>query len=139
MKRQIYTGKENKSKRRVVFIVILFLILLFGGCRKELMAEVPIQLPPTPIISNDQSWAVVTESYLKVTTEMDRNSQVLATLRKGTILEILSSQIDRETGGIWYRVRGDNLNGWVNSVSVKQFENREQAETASLEADRGKD
>jgi len=125
-------------KRRGVSLLSLLLILLLGNCQKETVTEVPINLPPTPIISNDQSWAVVTEAYLKVTGEMDRNSRIQATLRKGTILEILSSQIDRDTGNIWYRVRGDNLTGWVSSLSVKQFENREQAETASREADREK-
>jgi hypothetical protein len=118
--------------------LILPILLLLGSCGKDAVVEVPIELPPTPIISNDQSWAVVTEAYLKVTSEKDRNSQIQATLRKGTILEILSSQIDRDTGNIWYRVRGDNLTGWVTSLSVKQFENREQAETASREADREK-
>ncbi|MDC7224874.1 MAG: SH3 domain-containing protein [Spirochaetales bacterium] len=122
--------------RRPVFFAFLFLSLILGGCEKNTVVEREILLPPTPILSNDQSWAVVIDTYLKVTEEMDKNSNVVATLRKGAVLEILSSQLDRETSQLWYRVKGDNLEGWVSNTAVKQFENREQAETASQESDR---
>ena len=128
--------KENNIKRQGVFIFVGFLFLLLSSCEKDVVQETPITLPPTPIISNDQSWAVVIETYLKVTEDMDKNSPVVATLRKGAVLEILSSNVDRATSQLWYQVKGDNLEGWVESISVKQFENREQAETAGRENDR---
>ena len=70
----------------------VLLVIMVGSCEKDVIAEAPITLPPTPIISNDQSWAVVIETYLKVTEDMDKNSPVVATLRKGAVLEILSSK-----------------------------------------------
>jgi hypothetical protein len=128
--------KENRYWRHVVFTGLLVSTIFVGSCKRDEVVEWDIVLPPTPILSNDQSWAVVIDSYLKVTEEMDKNSIVVATLRKGAVLEILSSRVDRETSQLWYRVKGDNLEGWVENISVKQFENREQAETASRERDR---
>ncbi len=130
--------KVNNIKRRVVFIAVALFLTLFVSCEKKAAVEVPLVLPPTPIITNDQSWAVVIENYLKVTAEMDRNSSVVATLRKGAVLEILSSKVDRSTSQLWYQVKRDDVEGWVESISVKQFENREQAETAGRDSDRDK-
>ncbi|MDC7221391.1 MAG: hypothetical protein PQJ59_15755 [Spirochaetales bacterium] len=137
--RQNIIVKENIPYRRAVSIGFLFLVIILGGCEKELAPEKEIILPPTPILSNEKSWAVVIESYVKVTEEKDKNSTVKATLRKGAVLEIISSELENDGSQLWYRVKGETMEGWIGSGSVKKFENLEQAETASREADRVKE
>jgi uncharacterized lipoprotein YajG len=130
--------RKNSYKIIIPFLISLMGIMILGGCKEEVPVEFNIVLPSTPILSNYQSWAVVTDSYLRVTSERSRNSSVVATLRKGDILEIISSQLDNEGSLLWFEVMNDDIRGWVYGTSIKMFENREQAETASRETNKEK-
>lgn len=130
----MYIRKGITNKRRGVFMFLVIGGALFiPSCDKEIQVEHKIVLPPTPILTNNQSWAVVTDSYLKITQEQDRNSTVVGTVRKGEILEVLRSELEGEDSILWYQVRGKDLEGWIKGTSVKEFQNRTQAETASRE------
>lgn len=125
--------RKINYKKTLPFLILIFGSIIMTGCAEEVLKDLNITLPATPILSNDQSWAVVTDSYLRVTEERDKNSSVVATLRRGYILEILSSQLDDEGTLLWYEVSDKKIVGWVHGTSIKMFENRQQAETASKE------
>lgn len=116
------------------FILLSVICIISNGCPEEEYREKEILLPSSPILTNTQSWAVVTDSYLRMTEERDVNSDVVATLRRGDVLEILRSLLSEKGTVIWYEVKNEEVSGWVQSTSIKMFNNKGQADTASQES-----
>jgi len=74
-------------------------------------------LPVTPVLSLEVNWAVITSSHLRLREQPVVSAQVVTTLWRGYVLEVLSKQDRREeiegSSDYWYQVRFGGLQGWV--------------------------
>ncbi|MBB6478991.1 hypothetical protein [Spirochaeta isovalerica] len=115
-------------KRLIIALMALFIV----SCSEETLKE-DIAMPSTPMLTASSRWGVVSSSYIRITDENDRLNNIIATLRKGDILEVLSRESDRENGssGYWYEVRAGEIHGVVPEGMIDLYDSREKAENAS--------
>jgi len=113
-------------------IIISFLALLIISCTEEPMKE-DISMPSTPLLTATSRWGVVSSSYIRITEKNDRLNSIIATLRKGDIVEVLSRESDKVNGtsGYWYEVRSGEIFGVVPEEMLDLYGSREKAENAS--------
>ena len=128
------SGKTNKSK----WTLILFMTILAADCRKEAVVSYPdIKLPPTPAISLETNWGLITSSHLRLRERPETDAKAISTLWRGYILEILSQTPTMETvegmSDYWYRISFDGLQGWVFGGYLDIFNSRDDAERAAME------
>ncbi|MBN2658700.1 MAG: hypothetical protein JXR86_16710 [Spirochaetales bacterium] len=111
---------------------LLFLVLLMFSCSQEHLKE-DIAMPSTPMLTASSRWGVVSSSYIRITDQNDRLNNIIATLRKGDIVEVLSRESDKESGtpGYWYEVRSGEIHGVVPEGMIDLYDSREKAENAS--------
>jgi uncharacterized protein YgiM (DUF1202 family) len=115
-------------------MTLLGVTLLFAaaaGCRREQPVE-RVELPPTPVLTLRSNWAVVRSPFLRVRQEPLPKSEILAHLRRGTVLEVISKTQTRETvddaTDFWYQVNFEGLRGWVFGSSIEVTDSRTKAE-----------
>ena len=116
---------------------LLFLLPL-ASCARRPVAE-RIELPPTPVLSIRSTWAVVTSPFLRMREEPLAKAAVLAHVRRGSVLEVLS-RTDRkedleETSSYWYQVSYEGLRGWVFGAFLEIVDSRVRAESLAAELD----
>jgi hypothetical protein len=116
----------------------LLLLLPITACGRRPVVE-RIELPPTPVLSIRSTWAVVTSPFLRVRAEPLANSPVLAHIRRGAVLEVLS-RTEREedledTRSYWYQVSYEGLRGWVFGAFLEIVDSKARAEHLAAELD----
>lgn len=115
----------------IIIVIILFASMSFS-CRKHEEPLGDIELPPAPMISRNESWAVIEASYLRLRERPEEGASLVTTLWRGYVLEIMSrssakSIIDDEED-YWYQVNYDGLQGWVFGSYLEIYDSREEAE-----------
>ncbi len=112
------------------FIVFFLLPLLFFSCAKEEKLT-PIPLPPTPIASLSNQWGVVTSHFLRIREHPQRRAKILAHIRRGTLVEIITKSTKPETvenvRAYWYQIDYRGLRGWVFGGYIREFDSRAEA------------
>ena len=111
--------------------MILVLVLSTPiACRREPEPET-IELPATPVLSIRANWGVVTSPFLRIREEPLQNAEILAHLRKGSVLEISNrtenKEILEDVAGYWYQVNYEGLRGWVFGAYVEIFDSSAKA------------
>ena len=123
---------------RVLGGLLLGAALLFAasGCRKEQPVE-RVELPATPVLTLRSNWAVVRSPFLRVRQEPLPKSEILAHLRRGTVMEVVSKTETRETiegaTDYWYQVNYEGLRGWVFGSFVEVTDSKSKAENYARE------
>ena len=130
---------QGKAMRNSLLALVLLVSLLpIASCGRRPVAE-RIELPPTPVLSIRSTWAVVTSLFLRVRDEPLAKAAVLAHIRRGSVLEVLS-RTDRkedleETSSYWYQVSYEGLRGWVFGAFLEIVDSRARAEILAAELD----
>ena len=116
------------------FIYIIIFSLLFFSCKEEVLNE-NIDMPSTPVLTVQSRWGVVNGSYITITDINDRHNMIIATLRKGDIVEVLSKETDKESGSetYWYEVQIDDIYGVVPEDQIDLYDSKAKALNASTQ------
>ena len=123
--------------RKALFLLACLLPLLSACGRRPAVER--IELPSTPVLSIRSTWAVVTSPFLRLRDEPLANAAVLAHIRRGSVLEVLSRTDRREeqeqTISYWYQVSYEGLRGWVFGAFLEIVDSRPRAESLAAELD----
>jgi len=130
-----YVAKYKKT----IFFLAGIAVLAMSGCNSgEKVA--PIDLPATTALVLQTNWAVITSSHLRLREGPGVNSPVVATLWKGSVLEIVSKTSTKDTveegEDFWYQISYDGLAGWVFGSYLELYDSKSRAETSSRELQR---
>ena len=97
----------------------------------------PIELPATTALVLQTNWALITSSHLRLRDGPGTGATVLATLWKGSVLEIVSKTSTKEVveseEDFWYQISYDGLAGWVFGTYLELFDSKSSAEEFSRE------
>jgi hypothetical protein len=122
--------------RGLLFLGCLLLLLPLASCGRRPAVE-RIELPPTPVLSIRSTWAVVTSPFLRVRDEPLARAAVLAHIRRGAVLEVLSRTDRKEeleqASSYWYQVSYEGLRGWVFGAFLEIADSRARAESLAAE------
>lgn len=116
----------------------LLLALLAGGasCRRETPIE-RVDLPATPVLTLRSSWGVVRAPFLRLRQEPVEGGNILAHVRRGEVLEIISRTEVKETldaqTAYWYLVSYGGLRGWVFGAFLEVLDSRSKADNLARE------
>jgi hypothetical protein len=128
----------GKSLAFLSCLLPLLLLAPLGSCVRRQVAE-RIELPPTPVLSVRSTWAVVTSPFLRVRDEPLARAAVLAHIRRGAVLEVLSRTDRKEeleqTSSYWYQVSYEGLRGWVFGAFLEIVDSKARAESLAAELD----
>jgi hypothetical protein len=117
---------------------LLLLLLALASCGRRPAVE-HIELPATPVLSIRSTWAVVISPILRLRDEPLANAAVLAHIRRGAVLEVLSRTDRREemeqTSSYWYQVSYEGLRGWVFGAFLEIVDSKPRAESLAAELD----
>ena len=126
-------GSMKNTRLHILFLISLLSLLSCQGEDKPL----EISLPPTPVLSVQSTWAVVKASHVRLREKPDVESKALATLWRGSVLEIISREARKvvleEEENYWYRINYDGLSGWVFGFNLDFYDSRSTAERVSRE------
>jgi hypothetical protein len=115
----------------LAFLILSTAWLWVAGCSKP-VAEEPINLPPTPVLSIRSSWGVVRSDILRIRDEPFTKASTLTHLRRGSVLEILSRTDKKESvderSDYWYQVSFEGVRGWVFGAYLEVLDSRARAE-----------
>jgi hypothetical protein len=116
----------------LVFLVLSPACLWLAGCSKP-VAEEPINLPPTPVLSIRSSWGVVRSDILRIREEPFTKARTLTHLRRGSVMEILSRTDKKESvderSDYWYQVSFEGVRGWVFGAYLEVLDSKARAES----------
>jgi hypothetical protein len=106
------------------------------SCEKEQPVE-RIDLPPTPVLTLSTNWGVIRSPFLRLRDEPLQKAKIVAHLRRGSILEIISKTEAKETidnvSSYWYQVNYGGLRGWVFGAFLEVLDSRSEAERFARE------
>jgi len=110
---------------------LTFLLAGLLGCGPRQVTE-RIDLPPTPVLSIRSNWAVVNSPFLRLRQEPLAGSKVLAHVRRGTVLEVLSrterKEVLEDASSYWYQVSYAGLRGWAFGAFMEIVDSKAKAE-----------
>jgi hypothetical protein len=116
-----------------ILYILPAIIVVAGGfisCRREPEPE-RIELPATPVLSIRANWGVVKSPFLRIREDPFQRGDILAHLRKGSILEISSrtenKEILEDVTGYWFQVNYEGLRGWVFGAYLEIFDSSAKA------------
>lgn len=116
----------------------LLLLLPLASCGRRQPVE-RIVLPPTPVLSIRSTWAVVTSPFLRLRSEPLADASVLAHIRRGSVLEVLSRTDRREeleqSSSYWYQVSYEGVRGWVFGAFLEIVDSKARAESMAAGLD----
>lgn len=120
----------------ILFLGLGFILPGLSSCQKEKPAE-RIELPPTPVLTLRSNWAVIRSAFLRLRDEPLQTARIVAHLRRGSVLEIISRTEAKETvdeiTAYWYQVNYGGLRGWVFGAFLEIVDSRSKAEELSGE------
>lgn len=111
--------------------LIIFSVIIFS-CSEEILNE-EITMPSTPVLTVQSRWGVVNGSYIRITDINDRHNKIIATLRKGDIVEVLSKETEKQSGSdaYWFEVLIDDIHGVVLEDQIDLYDSKAKALNAS--------
>jgi hypothetical protein len=125
-------------RKRYFLLGCLLVLLSAAACGRQPVAE-RIDLPPTPVLSIRSTWAVVTSPFLRVRDEPLAKARVLAHIRRGAVLEVLSRTERKEeleeATSYWYQVSYEGLRGWVFGAFLEIADSKARAESLAAQLD----
>jgi hypothetical protein len=130
----------GRGFRFPIWLLLLLLLALvpFASCARRPVVE-RIELPSTPVLSIRSTWAVVTSPFLRLRDEPLADASVLAHIRRGAVLEVLSRTDRKEeleqTSSYWYQVSYEGLRGWVFGAFLEIVDSKPRAESLAAELD----
>lgn len=86
-----------------------------------------VTLPQTPVLSGQESHAVVVVPYARLFGEPAITAPVVGHARLADVLEVGTRLPD----GLWVRVSSDAAEGWIRSVRVRFYAGEAQAANAA--------
>ncbi len=113
-------------------IMLLFMILISFSCTKNIEYK-EIQLPYTPILTSGSSWGVVISNYVRVKENPFDTSNMLTSLNKGAVIEVLFLSRELEEVDSWYYINIDGIKGWIMEQDLDVFVSKEEAIAVSEE------
>jgi hypothetical protein len=123
---------RRAAGRGVLLTALSVLSLLLFACQREKPVE-RIDLPPTPVLSVRSNWGVVRAPFLRLREQPLEKATILAHVRQGAVLEIISHTEEKETiegeSAYWYQVTYEGLRGWVFGVFLEVVETKAEAES----------
>ena len=137
-KRCVFFRKNSTFNRLLPGLLAFALLYLTGGCSKDEERRYPdIELPPTPVLTLETNWGLITSPLLRLREKPDQDSPAVTTLWQGSVMEILSqTSVLEEVEGkssYWYRVSYDGFQGWLFGGYIRIYGSRNEAERASRE------
>ncbi len=125
-------------RKRHFLLGCLLVLLSAAACGRQPVTE-RIDLPPTPVLSIRSTWAVVTSPFLRVRDEPLAKARVLAHIRRGAVLEVLSrterKEEQEEATSYWYQVSYEGLRGWVFGAFLEIADSKARAESLAAQLD----
>lgn len=100
--------------------VLLLSMLALSGCSR---GPARIELPPTPVLTGQGDYALVTVEYARLHTRPDVLSGVGTHGRRGDVLRVIGQTADRR----WIEVEDAERHGWIRRDYLRLFASREQA------------
>ncbi len=130
-------GKHSApSAAATLFVLAGLLSAALASCAKGKPVE-RIDLPPTPVLTLRSNWGVIRASFLRLREEPLQKARIVAHLRRGSVLEILSRTGAKETieeaTSYWYQVNYGGLRGWVFGAYLEIMDSRNKAESYARE------
>jgi len=115
-------------------IYLLIISLFIFSCAEEALNE-NIDMPSTAVLTVQSRWGVVNGSYIRITDINDRHNMIIATLRKGDIVEVLSKETEKnsENKSYWYEVQIDDIHGVVPEEQIDLYDSKAKALNASAQ------
>ena len=115
--------------RRHLALALVVLSAL-SACARPRAAGLP-ELAPTPVLGVGPGWLVVEGAYARVKSSPSFQASDVSFLRAGDVVEALGRERSvsgrPEDGGVWFRVRIDQAEGWIHESLATLYENRAQA------------
>ena len=119
-------------------LICLLALLSAAACGRRPTVE-RIELPPTPVLSIRSTWAVVTSPFLRMRDNPRAQAPVLAHIRRGAVLEVLSRTERKEeleeSSAYWYQVSYEGLRGWVFGAFLEIVDSKARAESLAAQRD----
>lgn len=113
-------------------ISLIIISLIIFSCSEEPLKE-NIKMPSTGVLTVQSRWGVVNGSYIRITDINDRHNMIIATLRKGDIVEVLSKETEKasDNNSYWYEVQINDVHGVVPAVQIDLYDSKAKALNAS--------
>lgn len=129
--------KRNTTATLSVLILVLSIApLSLVSCEKEQPVE-RIDLPPTPVLTLSSDWAVIRSPFLRLREEPFQKTKIVAHLRQGSVLEIITRTEAKETidnvSAYWFQVNFGGLRGWVFGAFLEVLDSKSKAESFAAE------
>mgnify|MGYP006272373009 CR=1 FL=1 len=102
-------------------VTLILAVMLLSACSDRDSAT--LELPETPALVGQGSHALVTEGYVRVHRSPDIMDAVIGHGRSGDVLGVTGTTADRE----WTELDTPVGPGWVQSIYLRRFSNRQQA------------
>ncbi|NNM67676.1 MAG: SH3 domain-containing protein [Spirochaetales bacterium] len=116
--------------------LLLGLFILFVSCNPNDQYK-GLVLPPTPILTVQNSYGVVNFAYIRVRQEPQLDSRLVTMLRGGSIVEIVTSTNNEEMiegkKNRWYEIQYEGRLGWVFGSYLKIYDSLDKARNAAQE------
>ena len=120
----------------LMVLVLSIAPLALVSCEKEQPVE-QIDLPPTPVLTLSTNWGVICSPFLRLRAEPLQQAKIMAHLRRGSVLEIISRTEARETieeeSAYWYQVNYGGLRGWVFGAFLEVLDSKSKAERYAID------
>jgi len=129
--------KRSATANLSVLILVLSIApLSLLSCEKEQTVE-RIDLPPTPVLTLSSDWAVIRSPFLRLREEPLQKAKIVAHLRRGSVLEIITRTEGKETidnaSSYWFQVNFGGLRGWVFGAFLEVLDSKSKAESFAKE------
>lgn len=129
-------SRSITAKLPALVLLLSIAPMSFLSCEKEQPVE-RIDLPPTPVLTLSTNWGVIRSPFLRLRDEPLQKAEIVAHLRRGSILEIISKTEAKETidevSSYWYQVNYGGLRGWVFGAFLEVLDSKSEAERFARE------
>lgn len=129
-------SRRARGRGAIVLALAAILLPTVGSCRREAPLE-RVELPATPVLTLRSSWGVVRAPFLRMRQEPLEKGSILAHVRRGEVLEIISRTETKETldgqSAYWFLVSYGGLRGWVFGVYLDVQDSRSKADAIARE------
>ncbi|MFW5695229.1 MAG: hypothetical protein ACOCYB_08665 [Alkalispirochaeta sp.] len=105
-------------------VLVVMSVVSFAACSGG--DEAAVELPETPALVGQESYALVTEEYVRFHEAPNLAAPVIGHRRSGDVLEALGTTANKD----WTEVRTPTESGWVQTIHIRRFANRRQAVNA---------
>jgi hypothetical protein len=130
--------KRRPAVFRFMILLLIIAPLSLLSCEKEQQVQ-RIDLPPTPVLTLRSNWGVIRSPFLRLREEPLQKAKIVAHLRRGSVLEIISRTEEKETidevSSYWYQVNYGGLRGWVFGAYIEVLDSKSKAESFARELD----